>query len=117
MDTETSQRVCEIIAGLLFADGDFHTEEAKFFSRLLARFGLPSDTKVDHIEDAAAAIARLRELGATERNETLALLIEAAVADGVVHPAERILIGAVGEELGVSEEVIDARLKLALAKS
>jgi uncharacterized tellurite resistance protein B-like protein len=117
MDTETSQKVCEIIAGLLFADGEFHSEEAKFFSRLLARFGLSSDTKVNRVEDADAAIARLRELEATDRTETLSLLIDAAVADGVVHPAERILIGAVGEELGVSEEVIEARLKLALAKS
>lgn len=114
MDATTSRQVCEIIAGLLFADGELHPDEAKFFGRLLTRFGMAEDTRVTPVDDAAAAVARLRQLSPEIRTETLGLLIAAAGSDGVLHPAERILIGAVAEELGVGEEELEQRLQNSL---
>ena len=116
MDPQTSRRACEIIASLLFADGELHPSEERFFKSLLTRFGLPADTKISSSHDEAAALTILRELPEPARRETLTLLIEAAAADGNLHPAERILIGAVADELGVSEEQVDADLRRALSR-
>jgi uncharacterized tellurite resistance protein B-like protein len=114
MDATTSRQVCEIIVGLLLADGELHANEAKFLARVRARFGIGSDVDIVPVTDPNASIARLRGLSAEARYETLSLLIDAAGADGVLHPAERIFLGAVGEELGVSEDDLDARIATAL---
>ncbi len=114
MDETASRAVCSIILGLCFADGELHPGEERFLQRLLARFGLPSDTKVSPIQDHGEAIARLAALSEADRHETLALMVAAAAADGVVHPAERVLIGAVADELGLSQAEVDERLRGAL---
>ena len=114
MDANTSREVCEIIMGLLLADGELHQEEARFLDRLRARFGLPHDTKTAAVKDAGEALEKLRRLGADDRNETLSLMIAAAGADGVVHPTERILLGAVAEELGIGEDELEQRLMAAV---
>lgn len=115
MDDRKSRDICEIIAGLIFADGELHPGEQKFYQRMLERFGLPKDAKLEPIEPAVA-LEKLRNLPPPERVETLRLLMDAAAADGVLHPAERVLIGAVGDELGVSEDEIDIRLQAALQR-
>jgi uncharacterized tellurite resistance protein B-like protein len=115
MDERTSRNICEIISGLIFADGVLHPEEERLLARVLVRFGLPADTKVEPVKDVADALGKLRTLSEPNRLETLSLLIDAAAADGVLHPAERILIGAVGDELGIDDEEIDKRLQLALS--
>jgi len=114
MDHSTSQSICEIIAGLIFADGELHPGEERLLARLLMRFGLPESTHVEPVKDVDEALQKLRTLSESDRRETLSLLIEAAAADGVLHPAERILIGAVGDELGIGEDEIDRRLEVAL---
>jgi DnaJ-domain-containing protein 1 len=114
MDATTSRSVCRIILGLCFADGELAPAEERFFERLLARFSL-SRAEVAPIADQAEALAELRRLPEPTRHETLALLVDAAAADGVLHPAERILIGAVAEELGIAEEEVDERLMTVLS--
>lgn len=115
MDQDQSRSVCEILAGLIFADGELHEDEGRLLSRVKARFGLAEDAVVQPAADINAAIVKLRGLSEADRHETLSLLIEAAAADGVLHPAERILIGAVADELGVPEAALDARLRAALS--
>ncbi len=115
MLASTGREVCGIIAGLVFADGEFHAGEEKLLTRLLVRFGLPPDTRIEPVPDAGAAIELLKRLAEPDKHETLTLLIEAAAADGVLHPAERILLGAVAEELGVSDAELDQRLHTALS--
>lgn len=115
MDDRKSRDICAIIAGLIFADGELHPGEEKFYQRMLERFGLPKDAKLEPVTPNIA-LEKLRSLPPPERVETLRLLMEAAAADGVLHPAERVLIGAVGDELGVSEEEIDLRLQAALQR-
>jgi uncharacterized tellurite resistance protein B-like protein len=114
MDDRKSRDICEIIAGLIFADGELHPGEEKFYKRLLVRFGLPEETKVEAVKNPTEALAKLRTLPEADRLETLSLLMQAAAADGVLHPAERVLIGAVGAELGIEEEEIDRRLQAAM---
>jgi uncharacterized tellurite resistance protein B-like protein len=110
MDETTSRQVCEIIAGLIFADGDLHERELAFLARLRARFGLSDAVKLVPPRRSEDALSMLRVLEPEVRKETLSLLIAAAAADGIIHPAERILLGAVAEELDVSEQDLDARL-------
>lgn len=115
MDEARSRSVCEILAGLIFADGELHDDERALLGRVKRRFGLPASFEPRPIADADAALDRLRALPEADRHETLALLIEAAAADGELHHAERVLVGAVGDELGVGEAEIDERLRAALA--
>ena len=115
MDANTSREVCEIIMGLLLADGDLHQDEARFLVRVRARFGLSHEMKIVAAKDAGEALEKLRRLGVDDRNEALSLMIAAAGADGVIHHAERILLGAVAEELGIGEEELEQRLQAAVA--
>jgi uncharacterized tellurite resistance protein B-like protein len=80
----------------------------------MERFGL-ARSAVAPITDQAEALAQLRDLPESARHETLELMVEAAAADGLLHPAERILIGAVADELGLSQDEVDDKLGQALA--
>ncbi len=115
MNEAQSRGVCEILAGLIFADGELHDAERALLERVKRRFGLPESFEPAPATDPEAALEKLRALSEADRHETLSLLIEAASADGVLHHAERVLIGAIGDELGVDEAVIDARLRAALS--
>ncbi|MBL8743473.1 MAG: TerB family tellurite resistance protein [Myxococcales bacterium] len=115
MDERKGRDICAIIAGLIFADGELHPGEAKFYERMLERFGLPRDVKLEPVP-SDIALEKLKSLAPADRVETMRLLMEAAAADGVLHPAERVLIGAVGDELGVSEDELDMRLQAALQR-
>lgn len=117
MNEAQSRGVCEILAGLIFADGELHEAERALLERVKARFGLPASFTPSPETDPDAALEKLRALPEADRHETLSLLIEAASADGVLHHAERVLIGAVGDELGVPDAEIDARLRAALSSS
>lgn len=116
MNRDESRSVCEILAGLLFADGELHPEEALLLDRVKERFGLAPDAVIQPAADVDTALSKLRALPEADRHQTLELLIEAAAADGVLHPAERILLGAVADELGVPDARVDARLREALTR-
>ena len=115
MDVQTGRQVCELIAGVLFSDDELHDAERRFFERMVASFGLPADTKPSPLADHAAAIAKLAALPEAVRHDALGLLIEAAVADGKIVHAERVLLGVLAEELGVDADELDERLRDALA--
>ncbi len=114
MDQTTSRTVCRIILGLTMADGELHPGEERFLERLMERFGLQRSA-VEPVVDPAEALAQLRSLPEATRHDTLALMVEAAAADGLLHPAERILIGAVADELGLPQSEVDEKLGQALA--
>jgi uncharacterized tellurite resistance protein B-like protein len=62
--------------------------------------------------DVAEELSLLPE---ATRHETLNLLVQAAAADGQIVASERALLGVVAQQLGVTDEDLEARLQQALA--
>lgn len=115
MDEATRIQICGLIAGVLSADEHMHASEASFLQRVRTRLGLSKGARVMPVVDRGEAIAKLRAFSEDVRHETLALLIEAAAADGAVVPAERAFLGVVAGELRVGADALDERLAAALA--
>jgi uncharacterized tellurite resistance protein B-like protein len=113
MDEEIGRRVCSLIAGVICSDDKMSPEERDFLKRVLVKFGFETVTALmpTYGGDVAAELALLPE---TTRWETLDLVIQAAVADGQIVPAERAIIDIIAKELGVPKEDIIERFKRAL---
>ncbi|MEM1031184.1 MAG: TerB family tellurite resistance protein [Myxococcota bacterium] len=114
MDEDSARRLCSLIAGVLCADGAMAATERAFLKRVMTQCGLDTDTGVMAMYgvDLADEMAQLAE---GERWQALALVIEAAVADGEVHPAERAWVDAVAHHLGAAPEDVETRIAQALA--
>lgn len=117
MDEPTSIQVCGLIAGILSADEDMNIHEAAFIRRMRERFGLVKGTRVPLIVDHDEAVAKLRGFSEDVRQETLALLIRAAAADGMIVPAERSYLDAVADALQVQQGELEDQLQEQLRKS
>lgn len=118
MDLETRHNVCRLIAGLVVSDDDFAPEEEAFIERMLERFDVPDRDTIFPIISHDEAAEQMRALPGGVQQEALALLIEAAAADGRVADEERAYLRVVGEVVGLDDAAIAARLEAALkAKS
>jgi uncharacterized tellurite resistance protein B-like protein len=117
MDEETSIRVCGLIAGVLSADAHMHAHEASFLQRARKHLGVPKGAPVAPVLDRNEAVATLQRLPEDVRQETLELLVQAAVADGKVAPEERDFLAALAGELRVGAGDIEQRLESAVATS
>lgn len=111
MDVADRRKICQLVAGILVSDEHFAAEEQAFLSRIYARFQLEDDGWKD-LEplDAGAAAATLRELPYEVRHRVVALLIEAAVVDGVVDARERAYLLVASAALGIDADVMERRL-------
>lgn len=119
MDQETSRTVCRLIAGIVVSDDDLDATEDAFVDRMLARFGLPPEERgaIFPILDRSEAAEAIRGLSADVQKEALALLVEAAAADGKIAKEEREYLVAVADELRVPAAELDRRLEAALASN
>lgn len=119
MDEALRTKVCRLVAGLVVADDDLDEKEDAFITRVLAKFGIPEDQRetIFPIVDRSEAAAEIKTLPADVQQETLALLIEAAAADGKVMPEEEDYLLTVGDALGISQKDMYARMEKALAGS
>ena len=117
MDEPTSILVCGLIAGVLTSDQDMDIHEAGFLQRIRKRFGVSKGVPVQPIVEHDDAIAKLQGLPEDVQRETLALLIQAAAADGKIAPEERSFLGVVADKLQVEPDKLDERLEKALAMS
>jgi uncharacterized tellurite resistance protein B-like protein len=115
MNAELRATVCRLVAGLVVSDDDLSPEEDAFIDRILQRFEVADRSEIFPIVDRSEAAACVRVLPAAVRDEALALLIEAAVADGKVVDEERSYLHTVGDAMGVSAAAVDARVQKALA--
>lgn len=117
MELSERQKSCELVAGVLHADGVVRSEERAFLDRIYARFNLPPEAREDlkPIADAGQASASLRALPDELKRRVMALLIEAAVVDAVVHPAERTFLLIAAAALGVDADVVETRITKRLA--
>jgi uncharacterized tellurite resistance protein B-like protein len=101
-----------LVAGILVADDALTATEGGFINRLFERLGFdPSERgKTFPIVDGDEAAEALASLPADARDEALALLMEAAMADGVVVDKERRHLVKVAASLGLDEAQVDERL-------
>lgn len=119
MDDALRTKICRLLAGIVVADDDLDDKEDAFIDRMLAKFGLPSETRdaIFPIIDRDEAATEMRSLPKDVQLEALALLVEAAIADGKVVPEERDYLRAVADAIGVGDADIDARIARAMGTS
>lgn len=112
MELSERQKICELVAGVLHADGVMRDEERAFLDRIYARFNLPPEGRgeLKAIRDAGEASASLRALPDELKRRVMALLIEAAVVDTIVHPAERTFLLIAAAALGIDADVVETRI-------
>lgn len=111
------RRVCELVAGIIATDQELHPAELRFMLRTFERFGIATgadDEALCPAVSCAAAARAMAQLPEAMRRETMELLIESAVVDGKVVPAERTLLEAVANAAGLPLDDIDDRLTDAL---
>jgi len=111
VDVADRRKICQLVAGILVSDDDFADAERSFLQRIYARFGLPPDewAEVQPIAVGAAA-ATLRELPADTHAKVVALLVEAAIADGVVDARERVYLLVVAAAMGIDAIAMEQRI-------
>ena len=114
VDSALRHNVCRLIAGLVVSDDDFAPEEEAFIERLLKRFGVSDRDTIFPIVSHDEAAAQMRALPPAVQEETMALLIEAAVADGKVVDEERAYLRVAAGVLGIDEAALDRRIAAAL---
>jgi uncharacterized tellurite resistance protein B-like protein len=118
VDRQRSLELCRLIAGLVVSDDDLDASEEAFLDRLLAKFGIPETERESlfPIVDRADAAEAVRKLPADVQKAALAMLVEAAVADGKVAAEERAYLDTVAAEMKVVPKDLDALIAAKLAE-
>lgn len=111
LELHERRNICRLVAGILVSDEDFAESERSFLARIYARFGLPEEESatIDPV-DVGSAAGVLRELPDEVQAKVLALLIEAAIADGVVDGREHAYLLVAGAALGIEADVVEKRV-------
>jgi uncharacterized membrane protein YebE (DUF533 family) len=111
VDVEDRRRICRLVAGLLVSDDEFAPAEKSFLQRIYARFGLPPDEweKLEPIPVGEASGA-LHELPAEMHTRVAALLVEAAIADGVIDARERVYLLVAAAAMGIDAVEMEQRI-------
>ena len=117
MELEERFKIVGLLEAVVAADGVVSDEEREFLRRVVDRFGITEHDRADRpvMGSPGEAMAALRGLPQDVQTRVMALLVEAAVVDGVVAPEERALLLASAASLGIEacalEERIAQRLK------
>lgn len=119
MDVEERHKVCQLIEAVIGADGVVADAERAFLQRIVQRFGLPERTSDAPLgaADYGRTTATLRTLAKDAQPRVMALLVEAAVADGKVDPEERALLLASAASLGIEATALEERIQWRLRGS
>jgi uncharacterized tellurite resistance protein B-like protein len=109
---EEQAKVIELIEAVIAADGVIVEEERAFLRRVMGRFGMSPDDRSDRLvaSDAGGATKTLRALAPDAQIRVMALLVDAAVADGCVAPEERALLLASAATLGIDAAALEERI-------
>lgn len=112
MDQQIAQKVCGLVAGIVQTDGEFHPSEKALLERVMKTFGLaPEGEEISLPVVAGSEAAKaMSELSEAIRSEALELLIDAAIVDGKVVPAEQEYLAEVAKVLGIGEEQLEGRI-------
>jgi len=109
---EEQAKVIELIEAVIAADGVVVEEERAFLRRVMERFRLSADERGDHVvaSDVGRTTLTLRGLAPDAQVRVMALLVDAAVADGRVAPEERALLLASAATLGIDAAALEERI-------
>lgn len=94
---------CLVVSKVLVADGIMTDEERGFLAAMMGRLGLSPDEQrqVIELEGLDEADRIVGALSADERREIVALLVDAASADGKLSPHELAAVKRVTAALGL----------------
>ncbi|MBW2453065.1 MAG: hypothetical protein JRI68_01065 [Deltaproteobacteria bacterium] len=111
MDIDDRRNICRLVAGILVSDEQVTEEELSFLERIYLRFGLsPEEMQTVEPIEAGAASTALRQLPEEVQAKVVALLVEAAIADGVVDARERAYLLVAAAALGIEGDVMEQRI-------
>jgi len=113
MDSVTRRKVCELVAGIIATDHELHPSELSFMLKTFQTFGIGSgheDQAMTPMVSRVEAAKAMAELPEDIRKQTLELLIDSAVIDGKVVPAEREFLRSVAKAADLPDEDIDESL-------
>lgn len=94
---------CLVVSKVLVADGIMTDDERAFLGEMMRRLGLTPEeqAQVVALEELEAADRVVAALSLDERREIVALLVDAASADGRLSPHELAAVQRVTAALGV----------------
>jgi uncharacterized tellurite resistance protein B-like protein len=109
---EEQAKVIELIEAVIAADGKIVEEERAFLRRVIERFGMSAEDRGDRVvaSDPGRATLTLRALAPDAQVRVMALLVDAAVADGCVAPEERALLLSSAATLGIDATALEERI-------
>jgi len=118
LDSVYARRVCELIAGILLTDGEFHPSENDLLVRMFQGFGIPMEREVvlSPTLTGTAAAKAISELPDEVQQAALELLIDAAIADGKVVPTEQQYLEEVAEAMDITKEQLEEKITDRLLK-
>jgi uncharacterized tellurite resistance protein B-like protein len=95
---------CLLVSKVLVADGIMSDDEHWFLSELMERLGLSPDERqqVTDLEGWDEAESLVKALPVDERRDLVAMLVDAASADGRLSPHELAAAKKVAAALGIS---------------
>ncbi len=99
----TNVAKCLVVSKVLIADGIMGDDERAFLTALIRRLGLTDEERrgVVDLEGVDEADAIVHQLPIDERRELLALLVDAAGADGKLSPQELLVVRKLTTALGL----------------
>lgn len=117
MDYEQRNAIVDMVEATLGSDGVISDAEREFLKRLIRKFGLSEDQRADRVvmSSAGRTTGTLRKFSHDDQLRIVALLVDAAVADGVVVPEERALLLAAAAALGIEACALEERIAKRLA--
>jgi uncharacterized tellurite resistance protein B-like protein len=109
---EEQVKVIDLIEAVIAADGVVLDAEREFLRRVVERFRISREERPDRVltSDPGRATATLRALAPDAQARVMALLVDAAVVDGIVQPEERALLLAAAATLGIDAGALEERI-------
>lgn len=109
MELDQRGRVFQLLDAVVRADDVITVEEKEFIRATVARLRLPEASPAS-LRDVGSATTMLRSLDEGSQARVLALLVEAAIVDGTIHPDEHALLLAAAAALGIEATALEERI-------
>jgi uncharacterized tellurite resistance protein B-like protein len=119
VDPRHARKIGQLVAGIIVTDDELHPAEESLHRRIAARLGLSTHGEgvVEPAPDAADAAALVADLPEEVRAEALELIIDAAIVDGKVVPAEQRYIEEVATAMGIDADTVEEHITNRLIES